>query len=146
MRHRIHGKKLNRSPAHRLALRRNLARSLFLSFGGKEHIITTLDKAKFVQPYVDRLITLAKNKTLPNFRRGIQLLRDESAVKRVFDEIAPRYRDRNGGYTRVIRIQRRRLGDRAVQVLFGFVRDVEVEPVAEVVGGGEKRTAAKGSA
>ena len=63
MRHRVRGRKLNRSSSHRLALKRNLSRSLFMSFGEKEHIVTTLEKAKFVKPFAEKLITLAKNKT-----------------------------------------------------------------------------------
>ena len=133
MRHRVRGRKLNRSSSHRRALKRNLTRSLFLSFGDKEHIVTTIEKAKFVKPFVEKLITLAKTKSLHNYRRGIQILQDETAVKKLFDEIAPRYMDRPGGYTRVVRIQRRRLGDRATQALFGFVRDQETRGEAEVV-------------
>jgi len=128
VRHKIHGRKLNRSSAHRLALRRNLARSLFLSFGGREHIITTPEKAKFARPFVEKLITLAKKKTLAGFRRGLSILADKPMTKKLFDEIGPRYVDRPGGYTRIIRTARRRLGDKARQVLFGFVKS---EPAAE---------------
>ena len=140
MRHRVHGRKLNRSTAHRKALRRNLARSLFLSFGGREHIITTPEKAKFARPFVEKLITLAKVKSLPNFRRGLSILGDKPATKKLFDEIGPRFADRPGGYTRIIRTSRRRLGDRARQVLFGFVRE-EAQAAAQVVPPAE--TAAK---
>jgi large subunit ribosomal protein L17 len=132
MRHRVHGRKLNRSTAHRQALRRNLARSLFLSFGGKEHIITTPEKAKFARPFVEKLITLARSKTLPRYRRGLQLLGDKPVTRKLFEEIGPRYRDRPGGYTRIIRTPKRRLGDRASQVLFGFVRS-EAGPATAVV-------------
>ena len=138
MRHRVHGRKLNRSTAHRLALRRNLARSLFLSFGGKEHIITTPEKAKFARPFVEKLITLGKEKNLHSFRRGLALLRDKKATKKLFDEIGPRYHDRPGGYTRIIRTSERRLGDKARQVLFGFVR-AEEPAAAEVVAPAEKK-------
>ncbi len=131
MRHRVQGRKLNRSSAHRLALRRNLARSLFLSFGAREHIITTPEKAKFARPFVEKLITLGKVKSLHNFRRGLQLLRDKPMTKKLFDEIGPHYRERPGGYTRIIRTAKRRLGDRARQVLFGFVR-AEAAAAAEV--------------
>jgi large subunit ribosomal protein L17 len=133
MKHRVHGRKLNRSPAHRIALRRNLARSLFLTFDGKKHIITTREKAKFVQPFAEKLITLAKEKTLHNYRRAIALLCDETAVHTLFEEIGPAYRDRPGGYTRVVRLQRRRLGDRASQVILGFVLDQEAPQEAAVV-------------
>lgn len=129
MRHRIHGKKLNRSPAHRLALRRNLARSLFQEFGERGYIITTRQKAKYVRPFVEKLITLAREKTLHNYRRGLKLLRDENMVHRLFEQIGPAYRERPGGYTRILRTSRRRLGDGAVEVLFGFVQD---EAVVEV--------------
>jgi large subunit ribosomal protein L17 len=122
VRHLNKGRKLNRSGAHRVALKRNLTRSLFLSFEGREYVVTTQEKAKFVRPFAEKLITLAKAKTLHNYRRALQLLRNEDAVKQLFDKIAPRYVDRPGGYTRILRTSRRRLGDRASQVLFGFVR------------------------
>lgn len=138
MRHRVHGRKLNRSTAHRKALRRNLARSLFLSFGQREHIITTPEKAKFARPFIEKLITLSKEKSLHNYRRGIALLGgDKTVTKKLFDEIGPRYKSRPGGYTRILRTARRRLGDRARLVLFGFVRDdagaeaATVEPAAK---------------
>ena len=123
MRHRIRGKKLNRSPAHRLALRRNLARSLFLEFGERGDIITTCQKAKYVRPFVEKLISLGRQKSLHNYRRGLKLLCDENMVHRLFEEIGPAYRERPGGYTRILRTSRRRLGDGAVEVLFGFVQD-----------------------
>jgi large subunit ribosomal protein L17 len=132
MRHRVHGRKLNRNTAHRRALRRNLARSLFLSFGGREHIITTPEKAKFARPFVEKLITLGKEKNLHNLRRGLSLLADKPMVKKLFDEIGPRYKDRPGGYTRIIRTSGRRLGDKARQVLFGFVK-AEAAAAAQVV-------------
>ncbi len=132
MRHRIHGRKLNRSPAHRLALRRNLARSLFLTFGEKGYIITTREKAKYVRPFVEKLITLGREKTLHNYRRGLKLLGDEDMVHRLFEQIGPAYRERPGGYTRILRTCRRRLGDRAVEVLFGFVQEeAKVEVTAD---------------
>lgn len=133
MRHRLSGKKLNRSGAHRLALKRNLTRSLFLAFGDREYIVTTKEKAKFVQPFAEKLITLGKKKSLHNYRRGLKLLRDEDAVNKLFEEIGPRFRDRPGGYTRILRTAKRRLGDQATQVLFGFVR----EEMAKGDGGGE---------
>ena len=121
MRHRVSGRKLNRSSAHRAALQRNLTRSLFASFGDREYIITTREKAKFVRPFAEKLITLGKERNLHNFRRGICLLHDEAIVKKLFMEIGPRYKDRPGGYLRILRTSRRRLGDKASQVLLGFV-------------------------
>ncbi len=140
MRHRIHGKKLNRSSAHRLALRRNLARGLFQVFGKRGYIITTREKAKYVRPFVEKLISLGREKTLHNYRRGLKLLRDENMVHRLFEEIGPAYRDRPGGYTRILRTSKRRLGDGAVEVLFGFVRD---EAKVEVTSEGEEAKAGK---
>ena len=133
MRHRIHGRKLNRSTAHRLALRRNLARSLFREYGEQGYIVTTRQKAKFVQPFVEKLITLSREKTLHNYRRGLKLLQDEDMVHRLFEEIGPAYAARPGGYTRILRTDRRRLGDGGVQVLFGFVHDAPVAAEPEEV-------------
>jgi large subunit ribosomal protein L17 len=134
MRHRIHGRKLNRSPQHRVALRRNLARSLFTEFGKRGYIITTREKAKYVRPFVEKLITLGREKTLHNYRRGLKLLRDEGLVHRLFETIGPAYLERPGGYTRILRTSQRRLGDGAPLVLFGFVHD---EPEAHVTAVGE---------
>ena len=122
MRHRLSGKKLNRSSAHRLALRRNLARSLFESFGDRDHIVTTREKAKFVRPFAEKLITLGTEMSLHNYRRGLQILRVETLVKKLFSEIGPRYREVPGGYLRILRTSKRRLGDKATQVLLGFVQ------------------------
>ena len=122
MRHRISGRKLNRSTAHRRALRRNLTASLFLAFGDRDYIITTREKAKFVRPFAEKLITLGKEMSLHNYRRGVSILRNESAVKKLFSEIGPQYKERAGGYLRILQTSRRRLGDKARQVLLGFVR------------------------
>ena len=132
MRHRVRGKKLNRNSAHRLALRRNLTRSLFQAFGDREYIVTTKEKAKYVRPFVEKLITLGKEMNLHNYRRGISILQDETLVKKLFSEIGPRYKDRPGGYLRILRTSRRRLGDQASQVLLGFVQgDAEPAETAE---------------
>jgi large subunit ribosomal protein L17 len=123
MRHRIAGKKLGRNPSHRLALYRNLALALFRH----ERIVTTLEKAKAVRPFVEKLITLAKKGTLHARRLAMAKLgpmhnaevkpgdEDDSdhrkILKKLFDEIGPRFKDRPGGYTRVIKRSQRRLGD-----------------------------------
>lgn len=121
MRHRVHGKKLNRSPAHRWALKRNLTRSLFAAFGDRGYILTTREKAKFVRPFAEKLITLGREMTLHNYRRGIEILGDEDMVKKLFSEIGPSYKARAGGYLRILRTSQKRLGDKAQQVLLGFV-------------------------
>src|SRR5206468_9086006 len=110
MRHRKAGRKLGRNASHRLALKRNLARALF----EHERIITTVPKAKALRPFVEKLITLAKKGTLHHRRLAISRLHDAEVVKRLFDEIAPRYKDRPGGYTRIIKRAERRLGDAGV--------------------------------
>jgi large subunit ribosomal protein L17 len=131
MRHRVAGKQLSRSTAHRKALRRNLAASLI------EHgaVRTTLIKAKEVRPFVERLITLARRGTLHARRRVVALLRDramvdkehpdelldQSVVQKLFSEVAPRYAQRPGGYTRIIHLPERRIGDAGRQVLLQLV-------------------------
>tara|TARA_B100000678_G_C17926135_1_gene389397 strand:- start:14 stop:427 length:414 start_codon:yes stop_codon:yes gene_type:complete len=133
MRHRKSNKRMGRSTAHRLALKRNLVRSLFLSYNESGYIMTTVEKAKFVKPFAEKLITLAKDNTLHNYRRGLKLLDDEDAVKTLFDDIGPAYRERPGGYTRIVRRADKRLGDKATLALFAFVREsaVEAATVAE---------------
>ena len=133
MRHRKSNKRMGRSTAHRLALKRNLVRSLFLSYNESGYIMTTVEKAKFVKPFAEKLITLAKDNTLHNYRRGLKLLDDEDAVKTLFDDIGPAYRERPGGYTRIVRRADKRRGDKATLALFTFVREgaVEAATVAE---------------
>jgi len=130
MRHRLAGKELSRTSSHRKALRRNLAASLF------EHgaIRTTETKAKELRPFVARLITLARKGTLHARRQVIALLQDRAivnadgdqettVVRKLFDEIAPRYAQRPGGYTRIIRLSDRRIGDAGQQVLLQLVEE-----------------------
>jgi large subunit ribosomal protein L17 len=107
MRHLKAGRKLGRNASHRQALMRNLARALF------EHgrIITTVEKAKELRPFAEKLITLAKKGTLHARRLAVARLHDKAAVSRLFNEIGPRFADRPGGYTRIIKRHERRLGD-----------------------------------
>ena len=131
MRHRIAGGQLNRTSAHRVALRRNLAASLF----EHETISTTMPKAKHVKSFVEKLITLAKKGDLTSRRRAISILGNRNIVEEVdgeikkkgtiigklFSEIGPRYLDRAGGYTRIIRLAKTRLGDNSPLVLLQLV-------------------------
>ncbi len=121
MKHRRVGRTLGRSPAHQLALKRNLSRALF------EHgrIITTLAKAKEVRPFVEKLITLAKKGTLHHRRLAIQRLPDPAIIKLLFDEIAPRFHDRAGGYTRIIKRHERRLGDAGETAFLELLKEGE---------------------
>ena len=99
MRHGISGRKLNRRTGHRNALFRNMAAALIKH----EQITTTLPKAKELRPYVEKLITLAKRGGLSNRRLAMSRLGDEAQLKKLFDVLAERYADRDGGYTRVLR-------------------------------------------
>jgi large subunit ribosomal protein L17 len=99
MRHGISGRKLGRKTGHRNALLRNLAAALVKH----EQITTTLPKAKELRPYVEKLITLAKRGGLSNRRLAMARLGDEAQLKKLFDVLAERYSDRDGGYTRVLR-------------------------------------------
>src|SRR2546421_12639985 len=107
MRHLKAGRKLGRNATHRLALMRNLARAL-ITHG---RIITTVEKAKEARRFVEKLITLAKKGTLHARRLAIARLHDKEAVTRLFNELAEGFKDRPGGYTRVIQRHERRLGD-----------------------------------
>jgi large subunit ribosomal protein L17 len=170
MRHRRKGRKLGRKPPHQRALLRALATALFLTERDAEdeankpkvkgRIITTIEKAKEVRPFVERCITIARN-ALPHQqaadelephaernsdqwrawrksdnwvawnkaiapvvaarRRAVQLLGDKQAVRVLFEEIAPRYVDRNGGYTRVLRLAKPRLGDAGTRAILELV-------------------------
>ena len=133
MRHQVAGKHLNRTSAHRTALRRNLAASLF-EHGG---ITTTREKAKFVKPFAEKLITLAKDGSLHARRRAIALLQDRdictvedgqpvkvtTVIQKLFSEVGPKFKDRNGGYTRILHLDQRRLGDGGALCIFELVEE-----------------------
>jgi len=116
MRHRVRGRKLGRTTAHRKALFRNQLTALFTH----DRIVTTLAKAKELRPLAERMVTLAGTGTLPARRKILTMVPDKEVVRRLFDEIAPRFTDRPGGYTRVMRLGRRR-GDGAELAIIEFV-------------------------
>jgi len=99
MRHLVKGRKLGRTSAHREALLRNLV----TSFLEKERIQTTLAKAKETRPLAEKMITLAKKNTLHARRQALAVLTKESAVTRLFNDIGPRFTERPGGYTRIVK-------------------------------------------
>ena len=99
MKHGISGRKLQRKSGHRAALLRNMAAALIKH----EQITTTTAKAKELRPYVEKLITLAKKGGLSNRRLAHARMLDDTQLKKLFDVIAPRYADRAGGYTRIIK-------------------------------------------
>lgn len=154
MRHGIAGKKLGRNTPHRRAMWRNQAVSLFTH----GQITTTIPKAKAVKPFVEKLITLARKGDLASRRRAIQLLGQDhlmvrheddqdvernrygeikveggrklapKIVKHLFEEIGPRYADREGGYTRIVRLARHRIGDGADLCVLQLVSDEDSGP------------------
>jgi large subunit ribosomal protein L17 len=118
MRHRKNIAKLGRTAAHRKATLSNLASGLF----ERKHIETTEAKAKAVRPFAERLITLAKKNTVHARRLAFSVLHRKDVVKILFDDIAPQFKDRNGGYTRVVKLGQR-MGDGAhvaILELVGF--------------------------
>lgn len=118
MRHRVKTKKLSRTASHRKALARNLVSALI----EHERIETTLTKAKAHRPFAEKLVTLAKEKNLANYRRALSLLgNDKAAVAKLFDVLGPRFKDRPGGYTRILKLETPRLGDKAPRAYFEFV-------------------------
>jgi len=146
---------LSRTTSHRKALRRNMASSL-IQYGA---IRTTEAKAKELRPFVEKLITIAREGTLHARRRVIQLLQDreifsydetekdfvpddKTVVQKLFEEVAPRYVDRPGGYTRIIRLAEKRIGDGGVQVMLQLI-DESSEHVEERPGGRRKKRAVK---
>ena len=123
MRHKSGGRKLQRTSAHRTAMFRNMSASLIKH----EQITTTVAKAKELRPYVEKLVTLAKRGGLANRRLAQSRLLDETQLKKLFDVIAARYADRNGGYTRVIKAGIR-ASDAAPMAIIEFVdRDVDAK-------------------
>ena len=123
MRHRVGGRKLQRTSAHRLALFRNMSAALIKH----EQITTTIAKAKELRPYVEKLITLAKKGGLSNRRLAHGKLLDDAQLIKLFDVLATRYADRNGGYTRVIKAGIR-MSDASPMAVIEFVdRDVSAK-------------------
>jgi len=120
MRHGMSGRKFSRTTSHRLAMFSNMANALIKH----EQIKTTLPKAKDLRPIVEKLITLGKKGGLANKRLAYAELRDNAVVDKLFTVIAERYKDRNGGYTRVLKAGFR-YGDNAPMAVIEFVeRDV----------------------
>jgi len=134
MRHRVRGRKLGRTTAHRKALFRNQLTALFTH----ERIITTLAKAKELRPMAERMVSLAGTGSLPARRKVLTMVPDKIIVRRLFDEIAPRFVDRPGGYTRIMRLGRRH-GDGAEMAIIEFV-DYDLAEHEEGGGPGKSKT------
>jgi large subunit ribosomal protein L17 len=116
MRHLKQGRKLGRTSAHRKALLRNLATALF----SHERITTTEPKAKELRRVADKLVTLGKRGDLHARRQALQVIRSTDIVRKLFDDIAPRFAERKGGYTRVLRLGYR-AGDAAAMAIIELV-------------------------
>ncbi|MCB9914411.1 MAG: 50S ribosomal protein L17 [Planctomycetes bacterium] len=117
MRHRVATKKLGRTTSHRTAMQRNMAASII----EHERITTTTVKAKAIRPFVEKLVTLAKVDNVHNRRRAFALLRSKDAVAKLFETLGPRFAARPGGYTRILKLSKPRLGDAAERSIIEFV-------------------------
>jgi large subunit ribosomal protein L17 len=123
MRHGNAHRKLNRTPEHRKAMFANMAAALIKH----EQIVTTLPKAKELRPIVEKLITLGKRGDLHARRQAVSEIRDVPMVKKLFDVIGPRYKERKGGYCRIVKAGFR-YGDNAARAVIEFVdRDVDAK-------------------
>lgn len=137
MRHGNKGRKLNRTASHRKALFANMAASLI----EHEQITTTLPKAKELRPIVDKLITLGKRGDLHARRQAISAIRSAELVRKLFDTLAPRYGERKGGYTRVMKAGFR-FGDNAPMAVIELVdRDTSAKGSADLARVAEEETA-----
>src|ERR1051326_3818677 len=116
MRHGMVNRKLGRTTSHRLAMFRNQLASLI----DKERIITTLPKAKELKPQIERLITLGRSDSVHNRRNAARQINDDTLVAKLFDTLGPRFSDRPGGYTRIVKLGPRR-GDAAEMAILEFV-------------------------
>ena len=123
MKHNIGHRKLNRTSSHRKSLLMNLSNALIKH----EQITTTLTKAKELRPFVEKIVTLGKRGDLESRRKAIAILQDKKMTTKIFDTFAARYKERKGGYTRIVKIGNR-YGDNAPTAVIEFVdRDEEAK-------------------
>ena len=123
MKHGIAHRKLNRTTSHRKALLMNLSNALIKH----EQITTTLPKAKELRPYVEKIISLGKKGDIESRRKAISILHDEKNIKKIFETFADRYKERSGGYTRIVKINNR-FGDNAPTAIIELIdRDEEAK-------------------
>lgn len=120
MRHGVFGRKLNRTTSHRLAMFRNMVTSLLQH----ERIYTTLYKAKELSRWADWMITLGKRGDLHARRQALSTIREKSVVHKLFEELGPRYQNRPGGYTRIVKVGYRR-GDASPMSIIELVTDAQ---------------------
>ena len=139
MRHRKAGRPLGRDTQHRRALFRNLV----TSFLKHERIETTVAKAKELRSIADRMITLGKSPSLHSRRLALSYIQSRQVVSRLFSEIAPRFANRKGGYSRVI-LTRRRHGDGAPMAILELIETEAIEKKKKAVGEKAKKAPSKG--
>jgi large subunit ribosomal protein L17 len=123
MMHNVAGKSLGRNSGHRRALRMNFTVSLIRH----ERVVTTLAKAKALRPFVEKMITLGKKRDVARIRRAVGFLQDKAAVKKLFDVLGPRYQNRQGGYTRILRLSDYRIGDGGSKAILELVDNQVLE-------------------
>ena len=116
MKHNIKNRKLNKTSSHRKAMFMNMSNSLIKH----EQITTTLPKAKELKRFVEKIITFGKKGNLESRRKAISILQDQKMAKKIFDVLAVRYKERNGGYTRIIKLGNR-FGDNAPTAVIEFI-------------------------
>lgn len=122
MRHGVDGRKFGRNTSHRVAMLKNLANNLIKN----EQMVTTIQKAKEARRVAEKLITLAKKDNLNSRRLAFARTRDEAVVAKLFGELAERYKGRNGGYTRIVKISETRWGDAAKMAMIEMVDHPEL--------------------
>ena len=138
MRHKIKGRKLNRNSSHRKAMFRNMANSLFRC----ESIKTTLPKAKELKSFAEKIITISKNDNLANRRRILAILNDEAITNKLFLQIGKIFKDRNGGYLRILK-NGFRTGDKAPMAIIELVEKTVSEADSNNKKVEEKKTKVK---
>lgn len=127
MRHRKAGKKLGRTSSHRAAMARNIAVALITH----ERIVTTVPKAKNVKPFVEKLVTMSKDASMHSRRRVFAQVRSKAATTKLFSVLGPRFQERKGGYCRILKLSKNRLGDNGERAILEFVvRTPKEEPAA----------------
>mgnify|MGYP000495230577 CR=1 FL=1 len=142
MRHGMANRKLGRTSSHRMAMFRNQLASLI----GNERIVTTLPKAKELRPLIEKLITLSKNDSVHARRNAAKMVQDDAMVAKLFGTLGPRFAERPGGYTRIIKLGARR-GDAAEMAILEFVgyelaTEAKTAPAAAAPTRGKKKEAA----
>ena len=127
MRHKVSGSKLGRTATHRRAMIQNMMNSLI----EHERIVTTTPKAKALHPFIEKMVTLSKEDSQHNRRRAFAKLRSTGSVEKLFDVLGPRFKARPGGYCRILKLAKPRLGDAGERSMIEFVERTPKEVAVE---------------